>query len=156
LKKNVELNSFRNIKLFKKALGSKTDSLHLYKLERNNPGANRIFYEHVAESKHEVVEVCALDGFISEFPRVDLLKIDVEGFEMYVLNGALASIQKWKPILYIELAEINQRQHGFSSIQLMEYIENLNYDVKDARTMQSIDKSRTDYHTDILCFYRTQ
>jgi hypothetical protein len=37
-----------------------------------------------------------------EFERIDLIKIDVEGMELDVLEGARASIDRYHPILTIE------------------------------------------------------
>jgi hypothetical protein len=37
---------------------------------------------------------------------------------------------------------------------LVEYIESLNYEVKDAHTMRPLDRQKDDYHTDIICFYK--
>lgn len=155
LEKNIAENSYVNIKLFKKALGNEPGQLNLYKLEKNNPGANRILlHGNMPENEnHEIVEVCTLDEFINEFPSVDVLKIDVEGFEINVLRGAEYVIRKWKPILFVELAEVNQKQQGYSARQLVEFIEGLKYTVRDARTLQSLDKYKTDYHTDIVCVY---
>ena len=41
-----------------------------------------------------------------------------------------------KPILFVELAEVDLKQQGFSGGMLVEFIESLNYEVKDAYTMR--------------------
>jgi FkbM family methyltransferase len=155
LKANIEQNGFKNIAAYQIALGARSEKMLLSKLEINNPGANRILPKNsIKQYDTEWVDVTTLDEFTSQLPiaRVDLLKIDVEGFEMFVLKGAEKIIQKWKPILFVELSEVNLKEHGFSARLLIDYIESLNYEVRDARTMQMIDKSETNYHTDILCF----
>lgn len=43
-------------------------------------------------------------------PRLDLMKIDVEGMEMEVINGAWQSISRHKPILQIEVLKSNPQQ----------------------------------------------
>ena len=47
------------------------------------------------------VEVRPLDSF--EFDRIDFMKIDVEWLECKVLLGAINTIKKHKPIIYIEM-----------------------------------------------------
>ena len=47
------------------------------------------------------VETRTLDSY--EFDQIDFMKIDVEWFEHKVLQGALSTIQKHKPIIYIEI-----------------------------------------------------
>jgi len=49
------------------------------------------------------VDVLPLDYF--NFKDVTLLKIDVEGHELRVLNGALNTIKTCKPIIYMEVAD---------------------------------------------------
>tara|TARA_R100000664_G_C2759934_1_gene150377 strand:- start:1307 stop:2086 length:780 start_codon:yes stop_codon:yes gene_type:complete len=44
-----------------------------------------------------------LDDFIDQFPNVDALKIDVEGAEIKVLEGAKGFIQRFKPVIFLEL-----------------------------------------------------
>ena len=46
------------------------------------------------------VRKIALDEF--NLPRVDLIKIDVEGMEMEVLAGAARSIERYHPVMLIE------------------------------------------------------
>lgn len=36
-------------------------------------------------------------------PRLDLLKIDVEGMELEVLEGAAKCISEYRPIMYVEI-----------------------------------------------------
>lgn len=53
-----------------------------------------------------------------------LIKIDVEGVEMRVIQGALKTIQKCRPVLIIE---IEQRHHDRSISELIQEIEFLKY-----------------------------
>lgn len=54
----------------------------------------------VAASPCNVVDV---DGFAEEYklPRLDLLKMDIEGAELDALRGAAASLRRWRPKLHI-------------------------------------------------------
>jgi Methyltransferase FkbM domain len=45
--------------------------------------------------------VRTLDSF--QFPRVDLLKVDVEGYELEVLKGSLDTIARCHPDMMIEM-----------------------------------------------------
>ena len=42
---------------------------------------------------------------IQDFPRIDLIKIDVEGMEYNVLKGAQNTIAYFRPILFIEMQD---------------------------------------------------
>ena len=50
------------------------------------------------------VETRTLDSY--EFDQVDFIKMDVEWFELRVLQGAENTIRKHKPIMYIEMSDI--------------------------------------------------
>jgi FkbM family methyltransferase len=51
------------------------------------------------------VEVITLDEALREEPQVDIMKIDVEGFEARVLEGAQATIARHRPLVYVEANE---------------------------------------------------
>ncbi len=61
------------------------------------PGLNA----HAAENGSMNVEVRRLDSL--SLPQVDFMKIDVEGFEGSVLEGAQALIERCHPTLFLEL-----------------------------------------------------
>ena len=61
------------------------------------PGLNA----HAAEDGSMQVEVRRLDSL--NLPQVDFIKIDVEGFEGSVLDGAQALIERCHPTLFLEL-----------------------------------------------------
>ncbi|MEI6559303.1 MAG: FkbM family methyltransferase [Rhodospirillaceae bacterium] len=48
----------------------------------------------------ETVGLTTLDRFA--FPRVDLIKIDAEGMEHQVLSGAALTIERCRPVLFVE------------------------------------------------------
>jgi len=72
-------------------------SLELRKREGNEFIGQPIDY---SDEKSVTIRKMTLDGLA--FPRVDLIKIDVEGMEMEALEGAQATIEKSHPILLVE------------------------------------------------------
>ena len=59
--------------------------------------------ESTAEGDFSIADIVSIDEYVVEknLPRVDYIKLDVEGSELNVLRGAAQSILKWKPILAI-------------------------------------------------------
>ncbi|MFB5649512.1 FkbM family methyltransferase [Leptospira wolffii] len=47
------------------------------------------------------VEIRTLDSY--DFPKIDFIKIDVEGFEAKVLQGGMNTLKRWTPNLLIEI-----------------------------------------------------
>jgi FkbM family methyltransferase len=57
----------------------------------------------------------------------DLLKIDVEGAEFFVIEGALKLIQTKKPIIFAELLRKWSKVHGYHPNQVIEILGQLGY-----------------------------
>jgi FkbM family methyltransferase len=51
------------------------------------------------------LEVVALDQALGGEPRIDLIKIDVEGWELDVLRGAAGILARHRPLLYVEVMQ---------------------------------------------------
>jgi FkbM family methyltransferase len=51
------------------------------------------------------VAMVTLDDEVLDEPRIDVIKIDVEGWELDVLRGAERVLQQRRPVLYIEIME---------------------------------------------------
>ena len=71
----------------------------------------------------ETIQLLALDSvpLIQSCARIDLLKIDAEGFEKKVLDGARATLKKYRPLLFLE------NNNELQSPELLNYIRNLGY-----------------------------
>lgn len=52
-----------------------------------------------------------LDNFIekNKISNVDFIKCDVEGAELFVFQGGLTTIERFKPIVISEISRINQK-----------------------------------------------
>lgn len=91
------------------------------------------------ENKHMIEKVKKLDSFIA-LDNIDFIKIDVEGAELSVLEGAEKVIIKNKPILLIELWENTE-----NALKVMSFLKDLNYvfaerHIKDDYVFVSKDK----------------
>ena len=102
MKKNISLEKFDELIIpVKKGVFSKTGNVSV-------SGENLCFFiddENLnnAENK-ETIEVVSLDDFVEENNlNVGLIKLDVEGVESDVINGALNTIKKFKPVLLISI-----------------------------------------------------
>lgn len=48
------------------------------------------------------VPAVALDALLEQADNLDLVKIDIEGFEPYALRGMRAALQRWRPVVLCE------------------------------------------------------
>lgn len=104
LQENKQLNHANNLKLVNMALGAKEGNVSI-NVNHNNRGSSSIHNTgHEIYAEKEQVVVDTLDNQVAQagLLRVNIIKIDVEGFELEVLNGAKETLQRFKPLLIIE------------------------------------------------------
>lgn len=78
---------------------------------------------HVAGEGY--LPLIAIDSL--NLPGCDLLQLDVEGFELKALKGAINTIIKYKPVLCIELCEKWLNRYNDNSAEVIRFIEDLGY-----------------------------
>jgi len=102
LLKHIHWNGFeRIVKVHKVAVSDFIGQAHM--VERaDNSGASRIGLQG---EQGIVIDVTTLDKFADaeNLKQVDFIKIDVEGYEEHLLKGASQMIDRFKPIILIEL-----------------------------------------------------
>ena len=64
------------------------------------------------------------DTLFADEPRIDMIKIDVEGMEIQALSGLNATISRHRPMLFVEVDEVNrdaffelQQQLGYRIVE---------------------------------------
>mgnify|MGYP001167338277 FL=1 len=107
LKFTNEHSEWRNISTLNTvALGHENGTATMIVPNTANSG-RATFVEKLFNNKHDFpkleVETRTLDSY--EFEQVDFIKMDVESFELKVLQGAENTIRKHKPIMYIEVCD---------------------------------------------------
>jgi FkbM family methyltransferase len=68
------------------------------------------------------VKVTTLDEYFGTGSSVDLLKIDVEGFDGFVLRGAARLIQERQPTLLVEFVPTHLRNAGFPADEFLDTV----------------------------------
>jgi FkbM family methyltransferase len=93
LEQTVKRNGGLNTTCVPKAAGVRRDRLPLY-LSKDNRGDNRL-YEHEFQTETCLVEVAPVDELLDELgiDTVDLIKIDVQGYEGHVVRGMASAIR---------------------------------------------------------------
>jgi len=133
-----KLKKYRNIKTFTNnfALGSSNISKEIYTNKDDSTSSFYKFSENLNENqlvnnKTEKVEIKTLDEYVKEnqIDQIDILKIDVQGYEKEVLLGANSTLKDKVKILELEIIFIDYYQEKSSFYDLENIIKPLGFEL---------------------------
>lgn len=104
LQGNVDLNLLNErVRIHNVGLGKDAGTLKMYvpKFTGSGGASFQNLHEEEGEASEIEVDVEVLDQTI--FSQIDLIKMDVEGFEFNVLQGAKTLVSEMKPTIVVEL-----------------------------------------------------
>ena len=91
-------------------------------------------------------------GIDNNIERVDFIKADIEGWELHFLKGAQKTIERFKPVIYLEIQDVFLKRAGNTSAEMWEFLKGLGYNIdsldKDGTTLT---KTATPKDGDIWC-----
>lgn len=96
---NLALNSIANTKAINLAVGAENGYTHAPPVNLGAP--DNVGGVEMDATKQPNTQVVTIDGY--QLPRLDLLKLDIEGMEYEALQGAEATITKCRPIIVAEI-----------------------------------------------------
>jgi len=116
LNRNISLNKFSSIHTFQVAISDTNGHTTIYVSADDNSGMSGMKTAENFSGESETVQCLTLDEAVIQYnlPKIDLIKIDVEGAEINVLQGMQQIRAKQKPVILIEaskatLAMYNER-----------------------------------------------
>ncbi len=101
-----------NIEYFDCALGRETKSIVMEQKTAECSRGDAVLVEgRNTNNPTQTAEQRTLDSF--NFQDVDLIKIDVEGSELFVLEGAVDTIRRCQPVVQVELRDTHCKRFGY-------------------------------------------
>ncbi len=133
LKKNIQLQNVTNISAYNFACGDKDGNATFFINKKSN--GCKVIAEGVIPPDQSLgtlseVPVRILDPFIEELKldRVDFIRMDAEGYELHIFKGLKKTLEKFKPIISIEL---HRRQLGLEGTkEFFKLMKELDYEVE--------------------------
>ena len=116
---NLALNSITNVECFQAVVGEESGSVLLPDLKYDTEGNFGGFSAKNFGQGRKTPQV-SLDGFL-DVPRLRLVKVDVEGMEIDVLKGAEKTIEKFRPLLYVENDRVEKSPELISLLLSLRY-----------------------------------
>jgi FkbM family methyltransferase len=153
---NINLNpQVRNLQLSPIALGSESGMVSMTVTEPRNRGGNHISATSNLSQSEADIPMVSLDAFVANqhISQINVIKIDTEGFEFKILQGAKVCLTKFKPSLFIELNHGNLQRQGDSATAMIQLLNQLGYKkITDAFSGAPISsfKSLENVHIDII------
>lgn len=130
LKENIVLNKFENIIPLNLGLSNKIEKLP-FNISETGYDAWNSFAGNGSELLQKSIEVpvITLESFISEkkLSNIQLFKIDVEGWEKFVLLGGEKYLRINSPVIILELTESNTFSAGYMVQELYSLLESWGY-----------------------------
>lgn len=124
-KKNIALNSLEQIQIIEKALGNENREV-AFAVPKNGQICDALsvdqeftkgFYKGQIEYDEKIVEQITLDGFVeaNQINKIDLIKIDVENYEIPVFQGAKRILSDFSPVILVEIFVNNDKIDFYES-----------------------------------------
>ncbi|QQS44048.1 FkbM family methyltransferase [Candidatus Roizmanbacteria bacterium] len=126
LKKNVEMNGYKNVVLVSKAVSDKSGTVRLYLCEENK-GDHRI-YNSGDERDILDVECIRLDDYFDKNQHLDFIKMDIQGAEGLALQGMQELLKRNDSVKIItEFWPIGLKRSGISTKTVLTFLRDLGF-----------------------------
>ncbi len=106
LKENIEINQFKNIKVFEYALSRNhgQTSLYVHNSDLNDKGTSSLYELPKLDKEKIDVSVYTLDEIAiqEKLNKLNFIKIDTRGSDFPVIEGAIECIKKYRPYVIFE------------------------------------------------------
>jgi FkbM family methyltransferase len=126
LKRNLGLNRSRNVQIHSVALGRESGKATLHLVDGTEDGCNSLRSPNVEQATIPVeVQVQPLDDFLrqSGVQRIDFVKLDVEGAELSVLQGADGLFRsQQRPVVLAEVSDVRTGPWGYVAREIIEWL----------------------------------
>jgi FkbM family methyltransferase len=127
LERNLELNNL-SARIFPLALADYNGQTEMTIAGYGHEGQNTLSqntFASIEVARKERIEVARLDDLVDRnpLPRLDLIKVDVEGAELRLLQGASQTLRRYRPVVLLEVCENSLRNQGSSREELMEFLK---------------------------------
>ena len=151
LNTNISTNNLKNITVIDQAVYDKNIDLELFISNKKNKGMSSI-YRHSQESgEKETVKAIKIDDFVklNNVPKIDLIKLDIEGAELNAILGMTKTIHRFHPTFIMEISDDileNSSQEKNNIFSLMKTLNYKPYSIDSKGYIVNISRKNKNYH----------
>lgn len=140
LKQTLGEKKISNVEVINGAAAEKEGALYL-KLNPLNPADHRLSDQGIPIKAFTIDSLLDGKGCLP----ISLIKIDVQGAEPRVLQGAKNTISQYKPIIFIEIDDESLNSAGFSANGLIDLLLSYGYNLWDEKKKHARPFSESDH-----------
>ncbi len=135
LAKNIKTNDYANVVTIQKAVSDKTERIKLF-LDKSNLANPSLAQQNICDKNQNgflEVETITLDDFFREVVKnfkVDIIKMDTQGAESLILEGAEKIIKNNKLKIIMEFWPKGLENMGTGPLRLLKRLENYGFRIK--------------------------
>ncbi len=128
LNMNLEANYIHNAEVFPFGLSNKNQQLEIQigssSASLHNPGS-------LPSERNELITLRTLDNFMENrcLERIDFIKVDIDGHEPLFLEGAWKTLEKYNPLILLEISHLHYLEAGYTAWNFYETLTTKGYKI---------------------------
>jgi FkbM family methyltransferase len=130
-KLNLSLNRFENVKLINKAVSNKNNEIRKF-YESENDWESSIMETGFKTKTVTNISTTNVDTIMENYPLNNkklIIKIDVEGLDLNVIDGSIKTVQSFAPLIIIEFSKYILKNKEFNFSYLRNFMIKYSYDI---------------------------
>ena len=132
---NVAKNGFKQVLLLRAGVADKEGEAVIFiqpsrfRDGSEHRGLGTIYQSDIRSASTQTIPLTTVDKVVDDLrpPRVDIMKIDIEGAELAALHGAEKTLRRFKPSIAIEIGVETCRQAGYEPEDIFDYLTPFGY-----------------------------
>jgi len=137
LQLNIGANNLQNVEIVKMGLSNKIQELEI---KIGNSSATLHSQADDDFLSKELIKLTSLDKFIVQNPleKIDFIKLDIDGHEPLFFEGASNTLNKYNPIILLEVSHIHYLEAGFKAWDFYGSLKQQNYYIYHEHNLEEI------------------
>jgi len=164
LKKNIRLHGINNIYAHKLALSDRDGVISFYKDKKYSILGSLSKNNIMNNTEEIVVQTSKYDSFIKTSKKIHILKMNIQGSEGMVIEGARQMIKQHLPMVISEFWPLGLKNMNYHPKDFIKYFKDLGYErylvdhdgnvlnISESRITQKIDSKEEDIFSMHLLF----